>query len=377
MSMDEAEIVESREEHEFQEYNVYPERLLEWQVSNADAGASIDFPPYNISGDSNFPDAVKHTEEWRKFYDRRRKRSAKMALRMGIRLQEMRSEGDRDALDYIYAPVIHGKPHPKRTHSYLSRWHGAIVKALDFWPRGWTLKPEPSSSFGQIALHLAYAEECLLNNGEDEPNTDYLHVLMVGGLLQKCLIMYFARDVDAMVTSDASTYAAGGKRRQFDLPKTARRRCVIISNRDDEEREDSAMDATRLDRYPCRCQVCSTVERTAGFEFITEGTDSARNATMNLHNLHQALSIERTLDALLREEDTQIAETGGEPTGSEFWRFIKTLTPEKRVEDLYRAMDYIRLTKEEGIDEANRQYRILWDSSSGRTVLPASSSADW
>lgn len=369
MSMDDAEIIDSREDHSFQDLKVYPERLLEWQVHNADAGASIDFPPYYISGDANFPDAVEHDERWREFYVERRKKSAKMAGRMGDRLTELREEADKEALDYIYSPVLHGKPHPGDPQKYIRQWHQAVSEEIEFVPRGWVLKPEPSHNYGQIALHLGYAAEELVDPAE------YIHVLMVGGLLQKTLLMYFASKTDVMVTSDASSYAAGGKRRQFDLPKTARRRSVIITNRSEEEREDSTMDATRLDRYPCRCQVCATVERTQGFEFVTGGTGSARNATLNLHNLHQALSIERTLDALLREDDTEIVETEGDPTGSEFWRFVKTIGSDKKIKDLYLAIDYIRIAIEEGLKAANRQYRILWKQNTGRSILPASGSA--
>lgn len=377
MSMDDARIVDNREEHEFQELDVYPEQLLEWQVHNADAGATIDFPPYNISGDANFPDAVKLTSDWEEFFERRRKKSADMTKRMAGRLRELRGEGDEEALDYIFTPVIHGKPHPKDTHRYVEQWHDEMYYAAEnagVIPRGWVLKPEPSHSFGQIAMHLGYASEWLVDQ------CDYIHVLMVGGLFQKTLLMYFAQNTDVMVTSDASSYAAGGKRRQFDLPKTARRRSVIITNRTDDEREDATMDAHRLDRYPCRCAVCSTVEREHGFEFVTEGTGSARNATLNLHNLHQALSVEQTLSALLREEDADIAGPGTEPVGSEFWRFMSTLTGEKRLKDLHRAMSYIEMALDEGLAAANTRYRILWDTSGGRTVVPASGSGaetDW
>lgn len=364
MSMgDEAEIVDSVAEHEFQDLSVYPERLVEWQVTNADAGATIDFPPYNISGDANFPDAASYGEDWLEFWQMRKEKSRDMVNRMASYLDELRDHGYEGARDYIFSPVIHGKPNPGgKLHGLVEEWHKSMAAAamnagLHHQPRGWVLKPEPSHSFGQIALHLGYAAEAL-------QDADYIHVLMVGGLLQKTLLMYYASRTDQFVTSDASSYAAGGKRRQFDLPKTARRRSVIITNRTDEEREDSTLDASRLDRYPCRCPVCSTVERERGYEWVTTGTGSARNATLNLHNLHQALSIERTLDALIREEEFSV-ETGGQPTGDEFWRFVSTITSDVKVQYLYDAMDYVRLCLEEGQEEAQREYSIDWQDGIG------------
>lgn len=366
----EARIVDDPADHSFTDYDVYPERLVKWQVDNADSGATIDFPPYNISGSSSFPDSAEWGQEWREFYEMRKEKSADMTERMANVLSKLRDEGNEQAEDFIFAPVIHGKPHPSDTHDLVRQWHLAMKRSADMGgvqPRGWVLKPEPAKSFGQIALMLGYAHEHL-------QDADFIHVLMVGGLLQKALLMYYAKNSDHFVTSDASSYASGGKRRQFDLPKTATRRSVIISSRDDED-DNAAANPNHLDRYPCRCTVCSTVENEIGFEFVTEGSGSARSVSLNLHNLQQILNVERTLDALLREEDAVIVETGGEPTGSEFWRYVKSMARQSQVEDLYRAMDYIRIVQEEGLDAANSTYTIKWEQSGGKTLDRGAKSA--
>lgn len=418
MSMEDAEIVDSREEHNFDRYKVYPERLVEWQVANADAGATIDFPPYNISGDAAFPDSIEHTQEWVGFFDSRRDRSADMTMRMASHLREIRDQGDDQADDFIFTPVLHGKPNPEgETELYLRQWHESMENAANtggIEPRGWVLKPEPAANFGQVAFHLGYAAEYL-------DDAQYLHVLMVGGLLQKTLIQYYAMNSDQFVTSDASSYAAGGKRRQFDLPKTATRRSVILSDRSDEEHDDRIyfsgigearqrgydesdltiiedkeeqekhdakyyadiprQSISRLDRYPCRCPACSLVERKKGIEFITEGSGSARSVTLNMHNLHQALSVERTFDALMREDDVQIVETDGEPKGNDFWRYVRSMGKEARIRDLYKAMDFIRVAQSHGFEEANSRYRILWEKTGGTTIkrrrTNSASGGDW
>lgn len=365
MSMDEAELVDEKEHHKFSDLKVHPETLVEWQVEHADAGATLDFPPYNISGDATHPDSAEWGADWADFYVKRRGRSADMVERMAGRLAEMREEGHDQAEDYIFAPVIHGKPYPDGYTQHMVReWHEEMDIAASkagVEPRGWVLKPEPSHSFGQIAMFLGYAAENLRD-------VEYLHVLMVGGMLQKALLMYYAIKTGQFVTSDASSYAAGGKRRQYNLPKTATRRSVIISNRSDEEREDASVDATRLDRHPCRCTVCSSVERDLGFDFITHGSGSAQNSTINLHNLQQVLMLDRTMDALLREDDVQLVESGGNPTGNEFWRYVSNLAQDSRVEDLYRAMDYVRLAIDEDLDVAEERYNILWDWEMGKSI---------
>ncbi len=385
VTLDEADIVESADEHSFNDYQVHPETLLKWQTKNADAGSTIDFPPYISTGGDSYFDSIDSYDQiietahgpmpWYEFFQVRADEAADMTYRMGKRLKELRDEGDEDALDYIYAPVIQGRPHPYDTHELVREWHTRMENACemaDIEPRGWVCSPKPPRDFGQLALFLGYAAEHL-------QDSDFLHILMVGGLLQKSLLMYYAKQVDQMVTSDASSYAAGGKRRQLDLPKTATRRAVIISSRDDGD-DNAAQDPNKLDRYPCRCAVCSTIEREYGFEFITDGEGSARSSALNLHNLQQTLNIERTLDALLREKDATIVETGGEPTGCEFWRYLRTMARDKAVEDLYRSMDYVRIALEDGLEEANSTYRIRWEKSGGKSIDRGSGSgadASW
>jgi hypothetical protein len=375
MSMDEADVVDDPGENNFKDYRVNPERLVEWQTKNADAGATLDFPPYNISGDAAFPDSTEFDDEWKTFYQKRKARSGEMTKRMAKQLAALRASGDEDAEDYIFAPVIHGKPHPQDTQKLVRQWHREMAHAAGepgVEPRGWVVKPEPSHNFGQIALHLGYAAEHL-------QDAQFIHVLMVGGILQKTLLMYYAKLSGQFVTSDASSYAAGGMRRQFDLPGTAGRRNVIISSRDDDD-DNAAKDPNDLNRYPCKCMVCSTVERDLGFDFVKDGSGSARSVSMNLHNLQQSLNIERTFDALLRENDVEIVETGGDPTGAEFWRLASGVAQQPRVEDLYRAMDYIRLAVNDSLSAANRQYRVLWEKRGGRSIIPAggpAGDADW
>lgn len=201
-----AEVVLNRQDHDFDKCKIYPERLLEWQVENSDAGASLDYAPYNISGKSSIPDSESYSEDWWTFLSEQMKWSAKMTGRMSSRLQELRDEGSEEAQDFQFYPVIQGKPFPEPDdpHRLVRQWHEAMRKASNVDPGGWVLKPEPSKDLGQIAFWLGYAADKLQTVGS-------IHVLMIGHPLGKALLMHFAMLTGQFVTSDASTYAQGGK----------------------------------------------------------------------------------------------------------------------------------------------------------------------
>lgn len=408
MSRDDAEFVDSRDMHDSNRVKIHPESLLEWQVYNADAGATIDLPPYAISSGSKLPDSVTYSSEWREIFEDRLEQSQEYTRRMARRLKKIREEGNKQADDFLFCPVIHGKSRPDEPYEMFHQWGDAMLEASEeegIFPRGWVLKPEPAANFGQLAAFLGFAGEYL------HPTADYIHCLMVGGNLSKCLMMYYAMLSGQFVTSDASSFAAGGKRKEFFLPNTGGRRSVIISGNDTDEVyfrdkiqasqegfepdelqavEDEEIGyrykveverdgVAQMDSIPCRCSVCDSVEREYGSNCLYEMTGSFPSAAMNLHNLNQMLTTEKTIRALLHDAGEDVVENGGKPEGSDFWRFISSLSGEKRVRDLYKAMDFLRIAMQEDLDTAHSHYTIRWEKSHGRTVSYGSESAasDW
>ena len=357
MSRDaDAQVVRQRDDHDFQDCKIYPERLLEWQVENADAGASLDFAPYNISGDSSTPDAESFSENWRSFFYDQQHWSAKMTARMSSRLQELREQGHEDADDFLFCPVIQGKPFPEDDdpHRLIRQWHTAMLTSSKVDPDGWVLKPEPNNDPGQIAFWLGYATEEL-------QEADYLHVLMVGSPLGKALLNYYAMLSGQFVTSDSSSYSNGGQYRAYRLIGTAGRQNITISNRDPV--------SAKMENLPCDCRVCSTLEEHEGAEFLTEGTGSDRNAVMNLHNLTVELVVGREIKNRLQDAGKDVVLGDGQQTSHEFWKYIRQVYDSETADDLARAMSYVRVAHDEGLDLANELYRIPWSSENGRTIV--------
>lgn len=408
MSLDDTEIVEESK-HDPQKAQIHPESLVDWQIRNADAGASLDMPPYDITTDASGLDRVGYSDEWLELFEQRKNESAELAGRMARRLNRRREEGNELAENYLYSPVIQGKSHPKVDGELIEEWHEAVLSACEaegVTPKGWTLSPKPAVNIGQLAAMLGHAADKL-------QDAEYIHALMVGGKFRKALLIYYAMLTDQFVTSDSSSHGIGSQYRKMWLPDTAIRRTIFIPNEGrseqtvyfdnlheahqkgyevkdleaidskEEQREyggryKSTIDTGEvnpLERLPCRCQVCETVERTHGMEYITENGGSSYTAIMDLHNLVQMLQIDRVMDTLIHNCDMGI-ETGGNPEGNQFWRYMDSFSSENRVDDLFSAMDFVRVAYTRGIEEAYSRYTIKWVQRGGRTITRGTQSAN-
>lgn len=408
MSRPEAGVVNA-EEHNSDEAKIHPETLVDWQIRNADAGASLDLPPYEITGDNAELDYIEYTEEWHELFQQRKEESAEMAGRMAGQVAKRREDWGEIAEQYIYSPVIQGKFSPKVDAELVREWHESVREASEkqgVTPRGWTLSPKPSQSMGQLAGFLGYAADEL-------DDAIFVHALMVGGKVRKALLMFYAMLTNTFVTSDSSSHTIGDRYRKMYTPNTALGRQIFVPSQtgrtntvyfermdeaeeqgipvgelstletQDERQEHDARyvaevdaDEISLDRFPCNCTVCSTIDEEYGIDFITEGNQSPHGVAINLHNLMEMMKVEQTVYALLRKEEKPIVETDGRPGKSEFWRYMRSIVTENRLEDLYRAMDFIRLSRADGLDEAFSKYTIKWEKSGGSTITRASSSAN-
>lgn len=355
--------VDNPADHDWQNAVLHPETVLDWQINNADSGAILDHPPYITEGESSiFSAEDDDLERWLDDpYLTYLNRTVENANRMSQHLESRRDAGDMRAEDYKMLGVIQGHTLDEdkvpdshsskclenddyslgeRPHWYmLERWHEKLKDIRD-WD-GWALSPTPCTSPGQIALHLSYAH----NNCGD---ADWFHVLQVGSAINISLIQFYSMIAeDKFVTSDASSHNRGSKYRQFMLPPGFGS-SVKISDRDDD-----------YERHPCNCKVCKTVEEEHGFEYIGDGADSKRNATMNLHNLTMQLLSQRIQDALLRAEGEDLIggiklnSDGSEikRTYSDFWKLMKDVTRKSKIKDIYNAMLYLYCSVEEGMRE--------------------------
>lgn len=362
VSREDAGRVSSADQHDWQNAVLHPETVLDWQIDNADAGPILDHPPYVTEGESSiFSAEDDNLSQWIDDpYLTFLNRTAENAESMSNHLEARKENGDMRAEDYKMFGVIQGHTFnpdaiegsprcleeddytddEERPHWYmLERWHEKIEDKKDDW-YGWALSPTPCTSPGQIGLHLSYAH----NNCED---AEWFHVLQVGSAINISVIQFYSMLSDKFVTSDASSHNRGSKYRQFMLPPGFGS-SVKITDRED-----------RFESYPCNCEVCDTVEQEHGFEYIGDGADSKRNATMNLHNLTMQVQSQKMLDAMMRAEAEELLaglqmDSDGENIKrvySDFWKFLMDKTTQSKVKQVYSAMAYIYCSMENGMQD--------------------------
>jgi hypothetical protein len=358
---------DSAEEHDWQNAVLHPETVLDWQIDNADGGPILDHPPYGTAGESSiFAADDDNLAEWldEPFLSYAEK-TTENAEAMQAHLAKRREDpNDARARDYRMFGVIQGHTYDEsliddnargscrtlsedkygddesRPHWYmLERWHEMVDATGDY--KNWALSPTPCTSPGQIAMHLAYADD----RCED---AEWFHVLQVGSSVNIALIQFYAMLADdKFVTSDASSHNRGSKYRQFMLPPGFGK-SVTISDRDD-----------YFERHPCNCQACKTVEDEHGFEYIGDGADSKRNATINMHNLTMQLQSQRILDALMRaEQEEVIAGIRLSTDGTEikrylspFWKQLRDVTTQAKIKAVYAGMLYLYSSVHNGLQE--------------------------
>lgn len=380
-SRPEANVVYDREDHSFPDDQLHPVDVLEWQVENADSGTILDMPPY--AGFEGSPDDFgvdAEYDDWRTgLFEERLSRSKKNAELMHEHLETLRSEGNQRAQDYIQLGVIQGTAAEGANNQYesLKRWYDEISSVKDY--DGWALSPKPSHNLSQVALHLAFAEEYL-------DDARWLHVLQVGSLCNKALLMYYAwkSDNEHFITSDSSTPSSGGRFRQFYMPPGFGDNIHVPSyDEDSTEDEKYGRSDILLERWPARGHVISKIQEAGiGVEWITQGTGTLRNAVINLHNLEVILQGEQMVTAIMRgmREDPvnglEVRNGRVKSADTRFWKLMRQATSDHKVVELYRAMEFVKIAIEDGIDVAD-EHIVPWPGSDqrGNAVIQKSGSA--
>lgn len=348
VSQDDVEVVDSREEGDFNDKKLYPPELVEWQVANGDAGTVLDIPPYFTYADSGNKELGDETTEITWGQDDFRKglnQTKENTELMWERLQEMREEGNERAQDYRFMGVVQGQPAVQRDPPwrFLKEWHEEMEPLADY--EGWALSPTPSKHMGQLALHLAFADEFI--------DTDYLHVLAAGSYQARALLTLAAKLQDVQITSDSSGYARGSMFRSVILPNTWNRDIIITQQ---EEGSQCEVESPDLDRFPCRIEPFITIGDEYNIDYLTEEADSCRSTAMSLHNLNREFDATAMIDSLVhyygREitDDFEVKNKRPKVLGNTFWKVMNELLSDKNIVQLYYAMDFLRIANEEGIE---------------------------
>lgn len=348
VSQDDVQVVDSYEEHDFHDKNVYPPALVDWQVDNGDAGTILDIPPYGSYGDSGnkqLGEGNTETEwennEFREGLDTT-KRNAEM---MWERLQELRTEGNERAQDYRFMGVLQGQPtaHREPPWRFFKTWYDELEPIADY--DGWALSPTPSKHLGQLAMLLAFADEFI--------DTDYLHLLAVGSYQGRALLNFASVLQDRFITSDSSGYARGSMFRSLILPNTWNRDIIVTEQ---EEGSESEVDSPTLDRFPCRIEPFISIGEEYGIDYLTQDTDSCRSTAMALHNLNREFDATAMIDSFIHSygrnllDDFKVKNKRPKRKGNAFWKVMSELLSDKHLVELYYAMDFVRIANEDGIE---------------------------
>lgn len=355
ISQEDAGVVDSREEHDLSRKRIYPRALVDWQVRNADVGPILDHPP-NVMTGSKIPSnkAIEYDKWCNEIFQPRLANTVEYSVQMSERLQELRDQGYPGADDFKQLLVIHGRPAKQEGWAqwdHLYEWHHTIEDEM-IGPDAYALKPQPSNSLGQMAFQLAYAAI------ELEGETDYIHVLQCGGQTQRILLDYFASITDFFVTSDASTHIQGTVWREFDVPGSWSSETIRVSDRDD----------SFIDRLPCRCIVCKRASERWDAEDVTVDNTAEDGQWINMHNLHQALTLSKTISALLRKygidvvDEVEIKRDKVKPLDdNEFWSLLRRKRGYNQISQLHTGMQVVRDAVQGG-EDALSEWRFEWSS---------------
>lgn len=339
----EHEIAENVQDHNW-ESDLHPQRVLEWQVANADAGTILDIPVYQA-----FDDFAEQeydgfgSSEYTEWYDdiliphtEQTVSNAKVAVN---RWQEI----DYDGFDLM--GVIHGMPRQDGNGHVMEayrRWFNPINDVYDF--EGWSLANRYSDHPGLVATLLAFASKNIRD-------AEFVHVLGHGNVWARILSKLYAQMTDTFVTMDGTGFKIGSMFSTMYIPTTYMK-SIRLTDRD-EENEETRYEKLEAERMPCGCGVCRQVEREIGGKELFEKPGTERMVIMDMHNLNHLLRRFYLLDSFVEArgesllDEAELNPNADTSAGvevnanSEFWRILKNWLSQSRVAEVYYCMDIV------------------------------------
>lgn len=354
---EEMEVTDDPNQHDW-ETALNPERVLEWQVANADAGTILDIPVYRaFEDDKDQPhDGFGSDQfgEWKsEIFDEHLAITSDNADKAIDRWNDI----DYDGFDLM--GVLHGMPRQDGKGDVLEaydEWYNTIQDKHDF--RGWSLACRYGDRPGLVALLLGYAAENI--------DAEFLHVLGQGNVWARVLSKLYAQENDAFVTMDGTGFKIGSMFSTMYIPTTYMK-SIRMTDRDDEN-SDTRYEKLGAERMPCGCVVCRQVENQIGGKELFDKPGTERMVLMDLHNLNHLLRRFYLLDSfvaargrdLLDEVEINRVSDASAPVEidakSEFWRILKNWLSKARVAELYYCMDLVVRASDGNLEEAIDDY---------------------
>lgn len=354
--------VSSPDIHDFEEGQIYPPKLLEWQARNGTAGSILDTPPF-VAEDRKI--AVEDT--FTSWYQNSFKNALEQTI---VQTQPMVDRYETlDDDEYAMYGVVHGaidstesdRPH----YSYLE-WMDEIKKLHSF--DGWCLGSVPEMGLIPVVMR-AVLDNCTAKN---------IHLLGTGSLLHKMAASYFMLwEDDVSFTMDSTSFATGSRYRIMSSPMMSNSDFTVTS------REPDTQQPIKPDVYPCRCVVCEAVNQEKGETYLLDVNNASASLSIDMHNLHFLLQRMKTITALITSEGKDLVEDANpyeDEYQSVFWKTVRDMMSKGKAKEIYDTMRFTRLLQESGFDAAYDEFEVNSRfADGGRSIQPRRSMSvtDW
>lgn len=349
--------------HDWDSY-IHPERVVEWQIANSDAGTVLDVPVYNKLESDDDDRAGNHggllTDQYGEWV------SEVMQPRKEMTREHSKQASDRvdeiDVDNFTLVGVLHGMPcqdgRDDFFHSY-REWYEALEDQRDW--RAWSLSSPYEGRVGAVSALLGFASQHMTD-------VDFLHVLGQGNVWARVIGKLYAQEMDTFVTMDGTGFKIGSMYSTMYLPSTYMK-SMRMTNRDEQE-DDSRYETLKAERMMCGCAVCRQVETHIGGKELFKKPGTERSVLMDLHNLNHLIRRFYLIDSFVaargRDLMDEVEITWDDRTAidakvnpnSEFWRLLMSWYNEAKVAEIYYAMDFLLLCIDGKVDEATEKYTL-------------------
>jgi len=356
------QVTDDKNKHDWSSH-IHPERVVEWQIANSDAGTILDVPVYNTlesqdddRGESPHDGLLYgEYEEWfSNVHEPRSKMTREHAQIASDRVDELGVDG------FQLTGVLHGMPRQDGNgdmmHSY-KQWYDQLEPMRD-WD-GWSLSSPYEGRVGAVAALLGFA-------GEYIDDAEFIHVLGQGNVWARVIGRLYAQETDTFVTMDGTGFKIGSMFSTMYLPTTYMK-SIRITDRVDEN-EETRYEKISNERMPCGCAVCRRIENNMGAKELFNKPGTERMVMMDLHNLGHLLRRFYLVDSFVKARGSDLLDevtiqrggdnaAGVEVTShSEFWRLLESWFSESRVAEIYYAMDFVIQACRGNLDEVTDKY---------------------
>ena len=338
-------VVDSPDLHDFEKMQVMPEKLLEWQVKNATAGAILDFPPYRVDANSGGTEGIDgmNMESWgREVFTPNLQQSTENARRAAAHREKIGAD------DFLLYNVLHGMiPFgEEEPYRYVKEWYSQISEVGDF--DGWCVGVD-SGNIGKLALFLGFIDEHI-------DDASHLHFLGTSAIPARVVLEYwrnFSKD-DFAITLDSTGFEVGSQYRSFFNP-LLHGEGVMVSDREPNDPDKFSISEGSV---PCSCAVCGHMSRVRGPDWPFKEKTATEGVAMNLHNLNMLLQRHRMVEGMFQSAGSGVVDDF-ERDSSTVWKILGRLFSDESLVELYECMKFLRRVDNDGFYSAVDDFRFF------------------